>query len=256
MCEHDTCKPRILHPNTVAEAYARQHPNMSRRAFLRSSGALAGLASAYSALPGWMPRLAFAPKYDQPSGDVLVAIFLRGGADALNMIVPHGEDRYYDMRPQLAIPRPDASAENRVLDLDGFFGLHPALSPLLPIFQAGDLVAVHATGSPHGTRSHFEAMDFMERGTPGETGITSGWIGRHLATLNNGNASPVRAVGWGAAVQAMLRGPITPLAIQSIVDYHLNGDEQMAAQMLASINALYSLPQAEELYASAQATQE
>ncbi|MFN8563175.1 MAG: DUF1501 domain-containing protein [Anaerolineae bacterium] len=200
--------------------------------------------------PGWRSRL-----LSRARGDVLISIFLRGGADMLNMVVPHGEDAYYAARPKLAIPRPDdTSADSRVLDLDGFFGLHPALGALLPIFQGGEMLAVHAAGSPDETRSHFEAMDFMERGTPGEYTLASGWIGRHLATLNTGNTSPIRAVGWGTAVQAALRGSISPVAIKSIVDYHLNGDERVAAQMLASLNRLYSL-ESDSLTESARATE-
>jgi len=185
-----------------------------------------------------------------------VVIFLRGAADVLNIVVPHGEDTYYRARPTLAIPRPDdssAGANGRVLDLDGFFGLHPALASLLPIFQGGELLAVHATGSPHDTRSHFEAMDYMERGTPGDYSLATGWIGRHLATLNTGNTSPLRAVGWGTALQAALRGASSPVALQSIVDYHLNGDPAQAALMSNALNALYSL-ETGSIYESALAT--
>lgn len=218
--------------------------SLSRRDFLRSSAAISGAAVASAALPAWMPRLAFAPPGQAPRGDVLIAIFLRGGADSLNIVVPHGEDAYYTARPSLALPRPDdnrAAASGRVLDLDGFFGLHPALHPLLPIFQNRHMLAVHATGSPHETRSHFEAMDYMERGTPGEYGLATGWIGRHLATLNTGNTSPLRAVGWGAAVQTSLRGSISPVALKSIVDYHLGGDAAQAARMLNALGSLYAL---------------
>lgn len=228
---------------------------LSRREMLRNSTAMLGAAAAYSTLPGWMPRLAFAPLNSAPRGDVLVSIFLRGGADTMNLIVPYAEDAYYAARPKLAIPRPDSSGSDpKALDLDGFFGLHPALAPLLPIFQGGQMTAVHATGSPNETRSHFEAMDFMERGTPGEYSVNTGWIGRHLATLDTGNTSPVRAVGWGTAVQSALRGPISPVAIKSIVDYHLGGDTRQASKMLASLNALYALD-GDTLYNSAHATQ-
>ncbi len=231
------------------------YTKLSRREMMRGSAAALAAASAQMALPSWMPRLAFAPAQQGARGDVLISIFLRGGADMLNMVVPHGEDAYYAARPKLAIPRPDDSGvDARVLDLDGFFGLHPALGALLPIFQGGEMLAVHAAGSPDETRSHFEAMDFMERGTPGEYSLASGWIGRHLATLNTGNTSPIRAVGWGTAVQAALRGSISPVAIKSIVDYHLNGDERVAAQMLASLNRLYSL-ESDSLTESARATE-
>ncbi len=231
---------------------------ISRRAFLRAGGSAAvmtQMAAAQAALPRWMPRLAFAPlTQTSVRGDVLVSIFLRGGADTLNMIVPHGEDAYYRARPQLAIPRPDAAGSDpKTIDLDGFFGLHPSMERLLPIFQAGEMSAVHATGSPNETRSHFEAMDFMERGTPGDYGLNSGWIGRHLATIQNANGSPVRAIGWGTAVQQALRGAISPIALQSIVDYHLAGDTAAAARMLESLSSLYAL-EGESLYASAEAT--
>jgi uncharacterized protein (DUF1501 family) len=227
---------------------------LSRRNFLRGGATLTALAAAHHALPAWMPKLAFAQPYDQPTGDILVSVFLRGGADMLNMIVPHGEEAYYAARPRLAIPRPDAAGSDpKVLDIDGFFGLHPALAPLLPLFQSGAMAAVHATGSPHDTRSHFEAMDFMERGTPNEYTLASGWIGRHLATLQNGNPSPVRAIGWGVAVQASLRGTVSPIAMQSIADYHLSGDAATAARMMNSLNSLYAL-EGEAIQASAQAT--
>ena len=214
---------------------------ISRRDMIKGSAILTGLATAYAGLPGWMPRLAFAQPYKNPAGDILVSIFLRGGADFLNMVVPYGEDAYYDARPQLAIPRPDASSDLKVLDVDGFFGLHPALSPLLPIFNGGEMTAVHATGSPHETRSHFEAMDFMERGTPGSYDVTSGWIGRHLSLLDTDNPSPIRGIGWGTAVQMALTGAPSVVAMKSIIDYHLDGDEALAMQMMESLVSLYSL---------------
>ncbi|MFN8531069.1 MAG: DUF1501 domain-containing protein [Anaerolineae bacterium] len=227
---------------------------LTRREFIRSGAVVSGALAAQAALPRWMPRYAFAPQQQAARGDVLISIFLRGGADMLNMIVPHGEDAYYQARPQLAIPRPDdTSAEARVLDLDGFFGLHPALGPLLPIFQSSGMMAVHSTGSPNETRSHFEAMDFMERGTPGDYSLSTGWIGRHLLTLNDGNDSPLRAVGWGSSLQASLRGTISPVALQSIVDYHLAGDAAAAARMLESLGSLYALD-SDSLTASAEAT--
>ncbi len=216
---------------------------ISRRSLMRGTTALLAATAAQFALPSWMPRLAFAPAQTAPRGDVLISIFLRGAADMLNMIVPYGEDAYYAARPKLAIPRPDdASAKEKVLDLNGFFGLHPALGSLQSIFQGGAMAAITAAGSPSESRSHFEAMDFMERGQPDEYSLASGWIGRHLQTLNTGNTSPIRSIGWGTAVQAALRGTISSIAVQSIVDYHLNGNEQVAAQMLTSLNKLYALP--------------
>jgi uncharacterized protein (DUF1501 family) len=221
--------------------------NLSRRTFLRQSAALGGLSAAMAALPGWMPRLAFAPRYRNPAGDVLVVIFLRGGADGLNMIVPHGDAHYYTARPALAIPQAD------VIDLDGFFGLHPALDPLAALFNAGQISAVHAVGSPHPTRSHFDAMHIMEGGMQDKLHIDSGWLGRHLATLATGNDSPLRAIGWGSTVQAMLRGPHKAVALQSIVDYHLGGRPETAQAMLGALSQLYAL-EAGDLAQAAAAT--
>lgn len=212
---------------------------ISRREVLRRTTALSALAAAQLAWPAWLPRLSFNP--DGPRGDVLVCIFLRGGADALNVIVPHGEDAYYTARPRLAIARPDdarADAAARTLDLDGFFGLHPALAPVLPIFAAGGMKAVHAAGSPALTRSHFDAMNIMERGTP--QSAASGWIGRHLASLENPNNTPVRAVGWGDALQFSLRGSVNAVSIKSIVDYHLGGRKDASDAMLKALNTLYA----------------
>ena len=221
---------------------ARETQTMSRREMLNRSMALAALASAQIAWPSWMPRLAFAPKNSAPRGDVLVAIFLRGGADGLNIIVPHGDTAYYKARPLINIARPDdnsADASKKALDLDGFFGLHPALDPLLPIFKGGQMTAVQATGSPDPTRSHFDAMDYMERGTPGNHTVASGWLGRHLESLDTSNGSPLRAVGWGSALQASLRGAVSATAIKSIVDYHLAGRADAATDMLKTLNSLY-----------------
>jgi uncharacterized protein (DUF1501 family) len=136
--------------------------------------------------------------------DVLICIFQRGGADGLNMVVPHGDKDYYAHRAALAIPQPGASGS--AIDLDGFFGLHPALDALKEIWDAKQLAIVHACGSPDPTHSHFDAMDYMERGTPGQKSIATGWLGRHMAATAAADDSPFRAVGFGALLQASLRG--------------------------------------------------
>lgn len=140
---------------------------------------------------------------DAPA-DVLICIFLRGGADGLNMVVPHGDRDYYGNRSELAIPTPGKGGA--ALDLDGFFGLHPALEPLKEIWDAKQLAAIHACGSPDPTHSHFDAMDYMERGTPGRKSDAHGWLGRHLAETQQDGESPFRAVGFGALLPAALRG--------------------------------------------------
>ena len=192
--------------------------------------------------PAWMPRLAFRPPTAGPRGDVLLVVFLRGAADFLNVVVPHGETAYYRMRPTLAIPRPDdkqAGAAERAVDLDGFFGLHPALAPLMPAWQAGHWAIVHACGAPDESRSHFQAMELMERGLTDLHGPASGWISRHLASYDTGNHSPLRAVGIGEQVQRSLRGVVPASALQSIADYHLGGDPTSTARLQAALASLY-----------------
>ena len=194
------------------------------------------------ALPTWMPRLAFAPQNIAPHGDTLVVVFLRGAADILNMVVPHGEEAYYQLRPSLGIPRPDDSKskpEERTVDLDGFFGFHPAMRALIDAWQSQQLAIIHACGAPDESRSHFKAMELMERGVETERGPASGWIGRHLATLNTGNSSPLRAVGMGTRPQRSLSGSVPVSALRSIADFHLGGDQRVLQQMRAALSTVY-----------------
>lgn len=230
--------------NSKICTHCQEYSEVSRRTFLsRSFQSAAGLllGNGLAALPSWLPRITLADPHKGPAGDTLVCIFLRGGADGLNMIVPHGDEQYYAHRPYLGIPRPDDNkAENgRTLDLDGFFGLHPALADLHPIYNAGHLAFVHATGSPDETRSHFEAMDLMERGAA-ENGDYTGWLSRHLATLDTGNNSALRAVGLGDMLPASLTGAVSATALQSIAEYHLAGQDERVGEMTALLNALYS----------------
>ena len=195
------------------------------------------------ALPSWMPRLAFAPQNTAPRGDTLVVVFLRGAADVLNMVVPHGEEAYYQLRPSLGIPRPDdskAKQEECAIDLDGFFGLHPSMDSLLDAWQSDHLAIIHACGAPDESRSHFKAMELMERGVDDERGPASGWIGRHLATLNTGNQSPLRAVGMGTRPQRSLSGTVPVSALRSIADFHLGGDLRALQQMRSALDTVYA----------------
>src|ERR1700722_15313385 len=145
----------------------------SRRVFLKSSAlAMFGIGTA----PAWLSRAAYAAAPGRRK-KILVAIFQRGAMDGLNVVVPHGEAAYYTLRPNLAIPRPDGTADSAI-DLDGRFGLQPAFQPLKPIYDAGQLAIVHAVGSPDPTRSHFDAQDYMESGTPGLKITSDGWMNR------------------------------------------------------------------------------
>lgn len=215
---------------------------ISRRDFLGNSlKSAAGLlfGRSIAALPAWMPRLTLADPHVGPRGDTLVCLFLRGGADGLNIVVPHGDDDYYRQRPTIGIPRPDDDrADARTTDLDGFFGLHPALAPLQAVYQAGDLALVHATGSPDESRSHFEAMDLMERGAA--SGDYTGWLARHLASLDTGNHSALRAVSVGDMLPASLTGIQNATALQSIAEYHLQGRDDRVGQMHTLLQTLYN----------------
>ncbi len=184
---------------------------------------------ALSAL-GWAGRsralgsVAVRPRSDGPMGDTLVSIFLRGGVDGLSLVVPYGDDDYYRLRPTLALARPGdrrSGVVDRALDLDGFFGLHPALAPLVPLQKAGQLAVVHACGSGDQTRSHFEAMATMERGVAAETGPASGWLARHLQTTPWNNPSPLRAVALGAILPQSLRGAGQTTTLSSVADLRL-----------------------------------
>src|SRR5262245_43257583 len=147
-----------------------------RRVFLKSSG-LALVAGGF--LPRVFVRMAGAATLPGSNRKVLVAVFQRGAVDGLNVVVPYGERTYYDARPSIAVPRP-GSGEGAALDLDGFFGLHPALEPLLPLFRDRSVAFIHAAGSPNPTRSHFDAQDFMESGTPGVKSTSDGFLTRAL----------------------------------------------------------------------------
>jgi len=133
----------------------------------------------------------------------MVVVFLRGAVDGLNVVVPHGDREYYQARPSIAVARP--GQPNGAIDLTGYFGLHPALRPLLPYWESGQLAFVHASGSPDNSRSHFEAQDYMETGTPGQHNTRDGWMNRLQAYLPQEN-SPVQALALGESIPRILSG--------------------------------------------------
>ena len=188
----------------------------SRRVFLKGSAfAIFGVGS----IPAWLSRSVFAAEGPQRRKKILVAIFQRGAVDGLNLVVPFGEQRYYEMRPSIAIPKPDGTPQSAV-DLDGHFGLHPSLAPLKPLYDAGHLAIVDAVGSPDPTRSHFDAQDYMESGTPGLKATTDGWMNRALPKTP-GPASPVRAVSIGANLARSMRGPNDALAMSNLNNFQI-----------------------------------
>ena len=197
---------------------------LNRRIFLKNSAlAMVGVGAA----PLWLQRAVYAAETPAQRKKILVAIFQRGAADGLNIVVPHGEKRYYELRPTLGIP------QTTVIDLDGLFGLNPALSALKPIWDQGHLAMVHASGSPDPTRSHFDAQDYMESGTPGMKNVDGGWINRALLPMP-GPQSPVRALALGATLPRSLRGPNDAVAIES-----LNGFQVRDASAAKIFESLY-----------------
>ena len=224
---------------------------MNRRDLLANLGMLGTLGVSRALLPGWLPQLAFRPlelsaTSGAAPGDTLVCIFLRGGMDGLSAVVPYGEGAtFYDARPTQRVREP-GNASGAALDLDGFFGLHPALAPLEDIYRTGDLGVVHAVGSTDPSRSHFDAMQFMENGTPGTKMTSTGWLGRHLKSAAWENGSPFRAVGMGAMLPASLRGG-TPLSLRSITDFHLRGRQGERWRVEQALSDLYSLHTPDEM---------
>lgn len=184
-----------------------------------------------------LAQVAVQPK--RTNRKLIVSIFLRGGADGLNTVVPYGEDAYHRLRPTLGLASPrggSGSAAERVLDLDGFFGFNPALAPLLPLYKDGQLAVLHAVGSNDHTRSHFEAMSAMERGLPQvSAGVSSGWLARHLESCRTDQVVPLRAVALGATMPDSLRGATDALAMESLADFRLDAD----ADINVALRTLY-----------------
>jgi uncharacterized protein (DUF1501 family) len=196
----------------------------SRRVFLKGSAlAMFGVG----ALPTWLSRSVYAADGSDRRKKILVAIFQRGAVDGLNVVIPFGEQRYYELRPSLAIPKPDGTPASAV-DLDGFFGLHPALAPLKPMFDAQQLAIVDAVGSPDPTRSHFDAQDYMESGTPGFKATSDGWMNRALPKIA-GAGSPIRAVSLGSSLPRSLRGRNDALAMNNLNDFQVRDAKAAAA---------------------------
>lgn len=183
---------------------------VSRRYFLKQGGvALVGM----SAMPAFLQRaIATTP---MPNKRQLVVLFQRGAADGLNTVVPFAERNYYRLRPSIAIAEP-GKGEGSTVDLDGFFGLHPSLAPLEAIFRRNQLAIVHAAGSPDPTRSHFDAQDFMESGTPGVKSTEDGWLNRAMETIPEEKASPFRAVAMGPNLPRALRGSAPAIALPDV----------------------------------------
>ncbi|MEM6673539.1 MAG: DUF1501 domain-containing protein [Planctomycetota bacterium] len=203
---------------------------LTRRSFLQAASA-AGLS---------FSTLRAATFEDDPTGGkrkpTLVVVFLRGGVDGLNLIVPYGEDAYYRLRPQLGIRRP-GSADGTAIDLDGFFGLHPAAASLAPMFQSGLAACVHAVGTPANTRSHFEEQDRWETAVDGAELETSGWLNRYLS--GSRGRGPVRALALGERLPRSMRGDVATLALRGLDDLVPRGSQGDLERTLTALGRAY-----------------
>src|SRR6266436_2570299 len=208
----------------------------SRRYFMKQGGiAMVGL----STMPAFLQRAIAATPFSGKKQ--LVVLFQRGAADGLNIVVPFGEQNYYSMRPSIAIPEPRSGKSDCAVDLDGFFGLHPSLASLAPLFHKNELAIVHAAGSPDPTRSHFDAQDFMESGTPGRKATEDGWLNRALENVPEENASPFRAVAMGANLPRMLRGAAPAIALPDVRQFKVMAqDSSMNHVAEGGFEAMYA----------------
>jgi uncharacterized protein (DUF1501 family) len=241
---------------------------LTRRAFLKD-GAIALVGT--TVVPSFLTRAVYAQNLVAHTSEAsvgsaeaslgkkrLVVIFQRGAADGLNIVVPHAEPSYYSMRPTIAIPRPSRGAES-VIDLDGFFGLHPSLASFKPLWDQHHLAIVHAAGSPDTTRSHFDAQDYMESGTPGVKSTEDGWLNRAIRTEQNRKSassrvefsarvvnavegptsSPFRAVAMGSTLPRILDGPAPAVALNSLNDFGVAGRSPASVALTSTFEAMY-----------------
>ncbi|MFK7954503.1 MAG: DUF1501 domain-containing protein [Lysobacterales bacterium] len=213
---------------------------MRRRQFIQ-------LGAAASAI-GLGPQLVFgAPQKGSAQRDILIVVFQRGAADGMNMVVPYTEGAYYDARPTVAIGEPGSTGG--ALDLDGFYGLHPDMASLLPLYQSGALGIVHAAGSPGDSRSHFDAQDFMEKGSLEKGLVFDGWLNRHLTALSGQMAETFSAVGFGNSLPLSLRGATPSVGVKQLGDYALAAPDQWLPAIRENIVSLFDQQQSLDVVA-------
>ena len=218
--------------------------SLSRRDFLKQ-GALLSLSLLGLGLNGWYSKIPAAVGGGVTAAPAankrLVVIFLRGAVDGLSVVVPYGDKAYYTSRSQIAIQPPGKSGG--ALNLDGHFGLNPSLEAMMPFWQSGSLAFVQASGSPDASRSHFDAQDFMESGTPRRKSTTDGWMNRLLSTLPSKH-SPTQAVSFTNVQPRIMKGkqPVANLALSG-GGKKLNGEIQQLPidrpQVSAQFDKLY-----------------
>src|SRR5436190_4123023 len=200
---------------------------MNRRYFLKSGSIALASFGVMASAPSFLQR-ALADTAGGARRKTLIAIFQRGAVDGLNVVVPFGEHSYYDQRPNIAIPKPDGGAE-AALNLDGYFGLHPALASFKPLWDSKRLAIVHASGSPDNTRSHFDAQDYMELATPGRKSGEGGWLNRYLQSKPDEQKSLFRAVSMTPNMPLTLQGKASAIAMSNLADFNIRAGQSSAA---------------------------
>lgn len=217
-----------------------EYENLSRRGLIdrMSYAAIRSLA------PTWIPSVTYKSDYRERMApgdrDIIVSIYLRGGCDGLTMCVPYGDAAYYTHRSSLAVPRPDQTTNaNRAIDLDGFFGLPPAMQPLKELYDAGHFLIVHGTGLVDNTRSHFDAQQFMEAGK-GDKSLWTGWLGRHLASIGEmKTGSLIRAIGLSGNLALTLEGGPKTSTMSDLNDTRYGGRNESEAARVAWLREAY-----------------
>lgn len=214
---------------------------VSRRDFLGTAGGMSGAALYAWAYPEWLPKVSFADSF-AGERDVIVSIFLRGGADGLSLCAPFGDPLYYTGRPTIAIPRPDSSATaTRGIALDNFFAFPQAMRFLMPAYQAGNLLVVHGAGLTYNTRSHFDAQHFMEVGKAADLSVNTGWLGRHLATTSPiKNGAALRGIGISDGLVDTLKGGPLTVPMADPANYGISGSTTTRNERTAWLQTEYT----------------
>ncbi len=244
---------------------------VTRRVFMKEgAAAFVGIGSAF-VLPHFLIRAAYAAMPEGSTPDAkrktLIVLFQRGAADGLSMVIPFAEDMYYNVRPTISVPLPLAGVSNGAIDLDGFFALHPALAPFKDLYDGQHLAIVHAAGSPDSTRSHFDAQDFMETGTPGDKTTIDGWLNRYLLARKldaEKKESPFRAVALGQRLPRILQGEFPAVSMPSIKAFDVQGGgstrgpaqagQARARSMSSGFEAMYAQGVQDLLYGTGRET--
>lgn len=218
---------------------------LTRRYFLKTTGAVLSYVGIAPLLPS--PALAGITPRAAARNRTVVVIFLRGGADGLNLVVPHGDTSYADLRKTLAVAGPGSKSESAAIDLDGFFGLNPRMSALKPLFDDRLAVAAHAVGYDRNTRSHFEEQDTWETGVVGNTISSDGWLNRHLMTSTSATDAHLRAVAIGDALPRIMHGRASAFAIRGLEDLSLPAPRKAdPGAITAALEHAYAAPSGDD----------